>query len=497
MTVTDHSMHTSARQSRVVYVGRPQDTLADDALRQFAITAVPDVFHALGEVSSAPARQPVTAVLIDGRSINMNLREVSEAFANLDPSIRLILVQAAADRVASETMQQAGFDEVLTAPVDVEAARRAIANGHNAGDARPVGVTARADACEQRHEHDDDEIALNVSEIDAVSAMASAPQRPDRAAGRSIDAHRSPAGSTGDAADPPGDVDLIDAVMNRPGDLVGTALAAIAAHGGFSSPMLRREDNEAAEGAIVRGPASDGAPGTVFGRLSADGASTAALEPWAEWLGWWLSLDRKMRALRRWAYQDELTGAWNRRFYFSFVQQTINDARSKRLPVTVMLFDLDDFKVYNDDFGHEAGDEILCETVALLKSVIRQGDRVCRIGGDEFAVVFADLQGPREPGSTPPETVEQVARRFQDQVCKLKFPKLGPQAPATLSISAGIATFPWDGQDPSTLLRVADQRALESKQRGKNAITFGPGARCRHEDPFDGDAGDGSVPSGP
>jgi diguanylate cyclase (GGDEF)-like protein len=150
-----------------------------------------------------------------------------------------------------------------------------------------------------------------------------------------------------------------------------------------------------------------------------------------------------------------------------------------------MVFDIDNFKSYNDNFGHEAGDEVLRETVLLLNSVIRQGDRVCRIGGDEFAVVFADPEGPRKPdlrgAGAMPESVEAIAKRFQDQICKMRFPKLGEQAPGPLSISAGLATFPWDGSDPVALLRHADQLALESKRRGKNAITLGPGAirACR------------------
>ena len=177
------------------------------------------------------------------------------------------------------------------------------------------------------------------------------------------------------------------------------------------------------------------------------------------------------------AFQDTLTGAWNRRFFDAFLKETIDRAGTRRQPVTVMVFDIDDFKHYNDEFGHEAGDDILRETVRLLNSVIRKGDRVCRIGGDEFAVIFADSDPPRAPGSTHPATIEQIARRFQHQVCLMKFPKLGLEAPGTLRISGGLATYPWDGGDPEALRRHADELALDSKRNGKNAITFGPGAR--------------------
>ncbi len=63
------------------------------------------------------------------------------------------------------------------------------------------------------------------------------------------------------------------------------------------------------------------------------------------------------------------------------------------------------------------------------------------------------------------------------QICQTKFPKLGLDAPGTLSISGGLATYPWDGADAAALLRRADQLALESKRKGKNVLTIGPGAQ--------------------
>ncbi len=144
-----------------------------------------------------------------------------------------------------------------------------------------------------------------------------------------------------------------------------------------------------------------------------------------------------------------------------------------------MVFDIDNFKSYNDRYGHEAGDQVLRETVDLLRSTIRRGDHVFRIGGDEFVVIFSDNDGPRTEHSSPPDSVEVIAYRFQEKVCELRFPQLGLDADGSLSISAGLATFPWDGLDGATLLRRADQLALESKRSGKNALRFGPGARSR------------------
>src|SRR5205823_1003498 len=113
-------------------------------------------------------------------------------------------------------------------------------------------------------------------------------------------------------------------------------------------------------------------------------------------------------------------------------------------------------------------------------------DRVCRIGGDEFVVLFHDPEGPRvppPPGPVPhtPQSIASIAARFQKQICEHNFPKLADQAPGTLTISGGLETFPWDGNTVQELLDRADALALRSKAGGKNVITLGPGAErvCR------------------
>ncbi len=196
----------------------------------------------------------------------------------------------------------------------------------------------------------------------------------------------------------------------------------------------------------------------------------------AQWLARWIKLEIQQQALRHAAFTDSLTGAWNRRYFSRFLDAAINQARAARQPLSVMVFDIDGFKHYNDTYGHSAGDEILIETVKLLKSVIRPSDRVCRVGGDEFAVIFYEPKGPRTSQSKPLESVYQIAKRFQQQICGHRFPKLGKEALGTLTVSGGLASFPWDGHDADSLLEQADQLAMESKRNGKNAMTLGPGA---------------------
>ena len=208
-----------------------------------------------------------------------------------------------------------------------------------------------------------------------------------------------------------------------------------------------------------------------------------ALVEQGQWLRGWIKLETQQSQLRQAAFTDSLTGAWNRRYFSRYLDAAIVQSRVARQPLTVMLFDIDGFKHYNDAYGHGAGDEILIETVRLLQSVIRPSDRVCRVGGDEFAVIFYQPDGPRDPQSKPLESVYQIATRFQRQICAHRFPKLGSEAMGTLTVSGGLASYPWDGHDADSLLEQADQLAMESKRSGKNAMTLGPGAEsiCKNK----------------
>ncbi len=217
--------------------------------------------------------------------------------------------------------------------------------------------------------------------------------------------------------------------------------------------------------------------GRTLGWLIGPASIREQLLPAARWLALWLAVQEQHATLRTAALTDALTGAWNRRYFDRFIDSVLSRAKRKRNDVTLLLFDIDDFKSYNDRFGHSAGDGILREVVRLLGSVIRPTDRVCRIGGDEFAVVF-DAPDPGAPGRDPasrhPALIVEIARRFQKQIQAHHFPKLGEAAAGSLGISAGLATFPWDASDARGLVEIADRHLLESKRQGKNRLTLGP-----------------------
>ncbi|MFO0831909.1 MAG: GGDEF domain-containing protein [Phycisphaerales bacterium] len=305
----------------------------------------------------------------------------------------------------------------------------------------------------------------------APAQPAAAAPRP--AAPRAAAVAPVPAAPSAPAGPEAGDTQLVGLLIRR-GDILPTALA-----------LVRERLNDTTV-EFLAGP-GDQVPGSAppatlcpvtwdantFGVLRSTRTRAAALAPQARWLAGWLRLRDQHTQLHEAAFTDALTGAWNRRYFDMFLGRALAEAREQRRFITVLVFDIDDFKQYNDRYGHGAGDDVLTQTVSLLRSVIRPTDRVCRIGGDEFAVIFDDPQGPRQEGSRHPRSVEEIAHRFQRQVAQHRFPALSGMQPGSLSISGGLATFPWDGSSPAELLKKADDLAMAAKREGKRSIFFG------------------------
>jgi two-component system cell cycle response regulator len=185
------------------------------------------------------------------------------------------------------------------------------------------------------------------------------------------------------------------------------------------------------------------------------------------------------------ATEDDLTGLKNRRYIWEFSRQIIEYANKENVRVTLLVFDVDDLKKYNDIYGHHAGDEILKQAAVLMRRCCRGHDVVGRIGGDEFAVIFWDdpqhkrtaaptkSQERRSAHADHPAEAITIAKRFVKELSKAEFSAfsgLGPEGKGVLTISGGLASFPRDGQTIEQLFQQADKALLEAKRSGKNRI---------------------------
>jgi diguanylate cyclase (GGDEF)-like protein len=164
-------------------------------------------------------------------------------------------------------------------------------------------------------------------------------------------------------------------------------------------------------------------------------------------------LERERDAMRRFALRDPLTGLANRRALDERLAYEIARHTRHGESFAVLALDLDGFKLVNDRFGHDAGDELLREAAGALVEVVRAQDTVVRLGGDEFCVLA-------------PQTGQASADRLMTRV---RAALAGVTAGLSgLSASMGTAVFPADGTAPDALLAAADLAALEAKRRARS-----------------------------
>ena len=176
------------------------------------------------------------------------------------------------------------------------------------------------------------------------------------------------------------------------------------------------------------------------------------------------SMKQDQQRLEHIAHYDALTGLPNRVLLADRLQQAMLRSLRHKCSVAVVFLDLDGFKAINDNHGHDVGDELLLLLARRIKSALREGDTLARIGGDEFVAVLADLAAAQdcEPvldrmllAASSPVTIPGETGKSGDRLVQV-------------SASMGITLYPQDGADADQLMRHADQAMYLAKQAGKN-----------------------------
>lgn len=157
---------------------------------------------------------------------------------------------------------------------------------------------------------------------------------------------------------------------------------------------------------------------------------------------------------------DPLTTLPNRALFQDRLRHALAQARRNQSRLSLLFIDLDNFKTINDTLGHDIGDELLKEVAMRLRSVVRDVDTVARLGGDEFTALLTDCDAAK---------ADQIAHRIVDDL-SASFELHGRSL--FVSASIGVAFYPEDGKDSSSLIRAADAAMYRAKEQGRNRVEF-------------------------
>ena len=158
--------------------------------------------------------------------------------------------------------------------------------------------------------------------------------------------------------------------------------------------------------------------------------------------------------------RDPLTNLVNRRYLEEVLPRELHLAAREQHPVALMMIDVDHFKKFNDDHGHEAGDKVLQRIAGQLSGNLRTSDVACRLGGEEFTLIL-----PRTSLEIAKLKAEEVRESVAQLVLNFRGIPLGP-----VTISVGVACFPDDADSVESIMEIADSRLYQAKKQGRNRV---------------------------
>ncbi len=162
------------------------------------------------------------------------------------------------------------------------------------------------------------------------------------------------------------------------------------------------------------------------------------------------------------AHKDSLTGLWNHGYFQYFLEDKLKAAKDRVTYLSIIMIDIDNFKNYNDTWGHQKGDEILLKISNIIADSSRRVDCVCRYGGEEFATVLPDAT-KKDAGV--------IAERIRSNIEQYHFISEPGHPEQKITVSIGVASFPDDGANKAELIRAADEALYEAKHNGKNRVS--------------------------
>ncbi len=173
--------------------------------------------------------------------------------------------------------------------------------------------------------------------------------------------------------------------------------------------------------------------------------------------------DLQKKRLQKLSITDELTGVYNQRYFHKNLEIELEDANKYNNPLGLIMFDIDNFKMYNDIYGHDCGDIILKATASLIRALLNENEVLCRLGGDEFAIIL--------PGKNC-EDIEKTAKYLQCEFESQKEHFFESYLHNRVTISMGLSEYPDMSSSKNELISQADMAMYHAKNSGKNKVHF-------------------------